>query len=71
MNADKLCVFNRRLSAFIGGWTISSVFQHPARVVSMSESRMVVLPGPRIGPVFPPPENLTGDQFAAFMDAQE
>jgi hypothetical protein len=41
------------------------------RVVSMSESRMVVLPGPRIGPVFPPPENLTGDQFAAFMDAQE
>ena len=29
MNADKLFVFNRRLSAFIGGWVISSVFQHP------------------------------------------
>jgi hypothetical protein len=27
MNADKLFVFNWRLSAFIGGWVISSVFQ--------------------------------------------
>jgi len=26
MNADKFLVFNRRLSAFIGGWVISSVF---------------------------------------------
>jgi len=32
MNADKLFVFNRRLSAFIGGWVISSVFQHPANL---------------------------------------
>jgi hypothetical protein len=31
MNADKLLVLNRRLSAFIGGWVISSVFQRPAR----------------------------------------
>jgi hypothetical protein len=31
MNADKFFVFNRRLSAFIGGWAISSVFQHPVR----------------------------------------
>jgi hypothetical protein len=30
MNADKLFVFNLRLSGFIGGWVISSVFQHPA-----------------------------------------
>jgi hypothetical protein len=29
MNADKLFVFNLRLSAFIGGWVIASVFQHP------------------------------------------
>jgi hypothetical protein len=29
MNADKYFVFNRRLSLFIGGWTISAVFQRP------------------------------------------
>jgi hypothetical protein len=30
MNADKPFVFNRRLSAFIGGWVIFRIFQHPA-----------------------------------------
>jgi hypothetical protein len=37
----------------------------------MSELKKVVLPAPRIGPVLPPPENMTADQFAAFLDAQE
>jgi hypothetical protein len=35
MNADKFLVFNRRLSAFIGGWAISSVFQHPVSLVKL------------------------------------
>ncbi len=26
---------------------------------------------PRVGPVLPPPENMTADQFEAYMDAQE
>jgi hypothetical protein len=30
MNADIFPVFNRRLSAFIGGWTIFRVFPQPA-----------------------------------------
>jgi len=31
MNADKFFVFDRRLSAFIGGWIVFGVFQHPVR----------------------------------------
>jgi hypothetical protein len=31
MNADKFSVFNRRLSAFIGGQVILGVFQHSAK----------------------------------------
>lgn len=26
---------------------------------------------PRVGPALPPPENMTADQFEAYMDAQE
>jgi hypothetical protein len=32
---------------------------------------MASSPAPRVGPVLPPPEDMTADQFAAYMDAQE
>ena len=51
MNADKLLVFNRRLSAFIGGWVISSVFQHPVSLEWLrgnpAAGKPVRIPSPR------------------------
>jgi flavin reductase (DIM6/NTAB) family NADH-FMN oxidoreductase RutF len=44
MNADKLCVFNRSLSAFIGGWVISSVFQHCKEIYNERATTMKDLP---------------------------
>jgi hypothetical protein len=37
----------------------------------MGRLKTASLPAPRVGPVLPPPENMTADQFAAFMDDQE